>query len=564
MVFIFKKIVSLFLTISLLCTGFVINVQALDGPNSIGFAERGIEAHRDGWQYVYGGKGQYQDGVRVSDCAGLLYSYFSDMGISGCYGGCTGQVTNNCILSCKLNDRIPRIHGLAVTMYDTVDPAGGIYGHIGIYIGGEEVCDNSTYGTNMVRANVFTRDWTEWHLFDLGMRYPVNGWYEFDGGYVHYTDYEYDVNTVVDGISIGSDGKASDHGILSNEWATASQVRDYLVSHGWQNNGGVDFEANATVTGNSVRVRSSASLSGSVVSIVNSGIRVHVSEEVTGEAVSGNNKWYKIQLSNGLSGYMSSLYVRQDDENIVIPGSVSFVVQDGYVSMSCDSDDIYYTIDGSDPVEHGSLYVGQSDVLGCTYRAVGCTDGKYGPVSSFTVCSNGYVFDDFDFGDWFAGYVDDVVTKGLFVGTGNNKFSPNMKLTRGQFVVALARQQQIDLSEYAGYSDFDDVGINAYYVAAVNWAHSNNIVSGVGNNKFSPNAVITREQMCLILSRCFGLNVEESYVEFDDDYEISGWAKDAVYACRLNGLVSGVGNNKFNPKGYSTRAQAATIMSRLT
>ena len=47
---------------------------------------------------------------------------------------------------------------------------------------------------------------------------------------------------------------------------------------------------------------------------------------------------------------------------------------------------------------------------------------------------------------------------------------------------------------------------------------------------------------------------------FSDDDKISSWAKTAVYEMRNLGVVSGTGNNAFDPKGTSTRATAATML----
>ena len=44
---------------------------------SIGLAEHALKAYRDGWQYSYGAYGNFNsNGVRASDCSGLIYSYF--------------------------------------------------------------------------------------------------------------------------------------------------------------------------------------------------------------------------------------------------------------------------------------------------------------------------------------------------------------------------------------------------------------------------------------------------------------------------------------------------------
>lgn len=56
---------------------------------------------------------------------------------------------------------------------------------------------------------------------------------------------------------------------------------------------------------------------------------------------------------------------------------------------------------------------------------------------------------------------------------------------------------------------------------------------------------------------------------FSDDDKIGIWAKDAVYNINSvadrngNSVMSGVGNNMFNPKGFYTREQAILTIFRL-
>ena len=57
-------------------------------------------------------------------------------------------------------------------------------------------------------------------------------------------------------------------------------------------------------------------------------------------------------------------------------------------------------------------------------------------------------FQDVKTGDWFYPAVDFVTEKGLFHGTGDNKFSPNTAMTRGMFVTVLGRFEGIDPDSY--------------------------------------------------------------------------------------------------------------------
>lgn len=51
-------------------------------------------------------------------------------------------------------------------------------------------------------------------------------------------------------------------------------------------------------------------------------------------------------------------------------------------------------------------------------------------------------------------------------------------------------------------------------------------------------------------------------IAFVDQSQIADWAKDAVKAMQLAGVVYGRDGNRFDPTGYATRAEAAAVIRR--
>ncbi|WP_166545223.1 S-layer homology domain-containing protein [Anaerotruncus sp. 1XD42-93] len=100
---------------------------------------------------------------------------------------------------------------------------------------------------------------------------------------------------------------------------------------------------------------------------------------------------------------------------------------------------------------------------------------------------------------WAADNIIFVASRGLLTGTGNNQFSPNMGMTRGMFVTALGRLAGIDPDSYKT-GKFTDVKADAYYAPYVNWAAEKGIVNGTSATTFSPDTNITREQMAVIMA----------------------------------------------------------------
>ena len=586
-----QRLLCLLLSV-LLCAGCLLlglggSAQAAGRATSIGLAEHGIMAHTDGWKYQYGGKGQYVGGTRVSDCAGLIYAFFTDLGLDGRFGNCSGQV-GMCLFSGTVSECLPNIHGLIVTMPDYAAPSTGLYGHIGIYIGGGMVTDNADYTYNMRRLPIDApgREWNAWHLMDNGVLYPSNGWYAIDGKMSHYASYEYEVDTVVDGIEINSEGFAVDSTgaylpvnelLLSDEFVPASTVRDYMATRysGWDNTyeliygssqepGGPEDPAyNGTIIGTGVRMRASASTDSAVVTTLHKGDRVKVTGETQGEAITSGGQtttlWYAVTTAGGQSGYICSLFVeRRSSGTTPEPPSIT---SDGYmVSITAADEDayIYYTTDGTEPTQDSTPYVGPDFTTGCTYKAIAVKDGAVSPVATATVLTDGALFTDFTYNDWFAPSLDKAVSLKLLNGVGNNRFDPKSNVQRGQFVVILANLDGVDLSAYDGVTVFSDISPNDYYARAVQWASERGIASGSGG-QFNPKASITRQEMCIFISRYLGLQPGEGSAQFDDHASISSWARDAVYACRDAGIINGTGSNRFDPQGTALRAQACVV-----
>lgn len=167
-------------------------------------------------------------------------------------------------------------------------------------------------------------------------------------------------------------------------------------------------------------------------------------------------------------------------------------------------------------------------------------------------------------GAWCYDAVRDVYARGLMNGTTGTTFNPNGATTRGMIVAILYRQEG---SPTAGLSSFSDVSPNAYYASAVAWANANGIVNGYGDGTFRPGSPITREQMAAFLFRYAhykgrDVSARADLSPFTDAEQIAGYAVEPLRWANAAGLINGTGPTTLSPKGTTTRAQAAVILSR--
>ena len=117
--------------------------------------------------------------------------------------------------------------------------------------------------------------------------------------------------------------------------------------------------------------------------------------------------------------------------------------------------------------------------------------------------------------EWYYEAVSYVATEGLMNGVSTTQFNPNGTASRAQIVTILWRLAG-EPSALTGA--FTDVPAGEYYSTAVAWASRQGIVTGVGNNRFEPNSNITREQLAVILYR---------------------YAQDAGYSTTASGSITG-------------------------
>lgn len=187
-----------------------------------------------------------------------------------------------------------------------------------------------------------------------------------------------------------------------------------------------------------------------------------------------------------------------------------------------------------------------------------------------------YVFENEPFTDtpvsaWYYKYVAYTYINGLFSGTTDTTFSPDLAMSRAMLVTVLWRMEggsdivhTLDLSKAVAFSDVEK---EKYYADAVAWAAVNEIVTGYGNGNFGPDDNITREQMAAILHRYakykdYDVSVGEdtNILSYYDAFDISEYAISSMqWACGA-GLIQG-NQGKLMPRGVATRAQVATILS---
>lgn len=180
----------------------------------------------------------------------------------------------------------------------------------------------------------------------------------------------------------------------------------------------------------------------------------------------------------------------------------------------------------------------------------------------------GYNKIDFtDVSGWYVESVNFLAARDIIKGKGKGLFAPNANITRAEFVQILANMAGYDKSKYTK-SAFKDVKTKDWFNGAVQWAYETGIAYG-SNGSFNPNANITRQDMAVMLDQYnkkvagYVLKDIKEALKFSDNSKIADYAKASVEAMQKAGIISGKGNNIFDPKANATRAEASSMIASL-
>jgi len=181
------------------------------------------------------------------------------------------------------------------------------------------------------------------------------------------------------------------------------------------------------------------------------------------------------------------------------------------------------------------------------------------------------VFVDVYEGQWYVPFVQYVYDNNIMSGKGDNTFAPTKSITRAEFVQVL---YNMDGKKSVKYSNvFSDVPQGKWFTNAVIWAYEKGIVSGYPNGQYGVGDQITREQMVVMIYKYaqlkgYSISADNNAINaFPDKNQVSDWAKKALNWAVSQEIMTGKnqldGTTILDPKGYSTRAECATIISKV-
>ncbi len=199
-------------------------------------------------------------------------------------------------------------------------------------------------------------------------------------------------------------------------------------------------------------------------------------------------------------------------------------------------------------------------------------------------------------GHWAESYIVKLTNEGVVNGVTDTTFVPDGQVTRAQYLKMIMEATGLKTVTPRS-SECLDALVTEWYAPYLQSALDNGLIPSamitgykesvqyvvndegvvteskvVYQGAFNANTPITREEMAVLtqyvyqFTRTILTNSKEDVSKvkgFADGAEISDWAVISINHAVANGFMDGMDNNMFNPKHTATRAQAATVISRV-
>lgn len=159
---------------------------------------------------------------------------------------------------------------------------------------------------------------------------------------------------------------------------------------------------------------------------------------------------------------------------------------------------------------------------------------------------------------------EQVVHTAYMAGYPDGTFQPNRIMTRAEVAAVLATLMQEAGQEQTTETTaaFADVPTSHWAAKEIQQAHGAGLMMGDGSGLFHPYEKVTRAEMAAILVKMKKLSPQGKSVTFGDTQ--GHWAQASIAIAVEQGIMRGYADGSFRPNQGLTRAEAATLINRLT
>jgi len=175
-------------------------------------------------------------------------------------------------------------------------------------------------------------------------------------------------------------------------------------------------------------------------------------------------------------------------------------------------------------------------------------------------------FSDVAPGSWYYDDVKWVYDGQIMTGVTATAFAPETNISQATIVTVLARVAGVDLTQFSGAAD-SVIESGKYYSEAAIWAKQSGLLPDYST--FTGEETISRDQMAIMLVkylRSMGKDTTPpaQAVTFADASLMSADGNNAFQVLYQRNIFRGIGEGRMDPGGFTTRAQFAALVRRVS
>ncbi len=170
---------------------------------------------------------------------------------------------------------------------------------------------------------------------------------------------------------------------------------------------------------------------------------------------------------------------------------------------------------------------------------------------------------------WAEESIRSMIQKSWMVGTSSNKFSPDRSLTRAEAATILVRFLELNMETQQSDTriSYNDVPESHWAKDYIRTISHHGIMTGLEDNRFSPDKPLSREEMATILYRIVkdkGIDKKVGSTSKFNDIQPELWSYEYINFISNLGIFGGYEDGTFRPSKQNTRAEMATLMERIS
>lgn len=160
---------------------------------------------------------------------------------------------------------------------------------------------------------------------------------------------------------------------------------------------------------------------------------------------------------------------------------------------------------------------------------------------------------------WAKVTIEQAIASGIAQGYPDGSFKPDNPITRAEFFQWVNQVYSFTRESTKTYTD---VPSSAWYAPVIAKATAEGYVFGYPNGTINPEGEITRQEAAVIINRLNSMGLTQSPLLFSDANKIAAWSNRAVQNVAAAQVMLGYPNGSFQPEALITRAEALVTITR--